>query len=117
MAAVLTLTQFTKGLGILKKLPTRLLSYIYAVVIMLAAEFFSGMLTLSSAALLPFNAIIVATAASGGYDAMRSVGKGTLHSSQNGRGNVSAANGSVVSDGGADGEGRIKSESDKDGDK
>lgn len=111
---MLTLTQFTKGLGILKKLPTRLLSYIYAVVIMLAAEFFSGTLTLPSAALLPFNAIIVATSASGGYDALRSVGKGTLHSSQNGRDNVSAANGS---DGGADGESRNKSESGKDGDK
>lgn len=59
----------------LKRIPTRLLSYIYAVIIMLAAEYFTGALTLSAAALLPVNAIIVATSASGGYDALRSVGK------------------------------------------
>ena len=59
----------------LKRIPTRLLSYIYAVIIMLAAEYFTGALTLSAAALLPVNAIIIATSASGGYDALRSVGK------------------------------------------
>lgn len=59
----------------LKRIPTRLLSYFYAVLIMLAAEYFTGALTLSAAALLPVNAIIIATSASGGYDALRSVGK------------------------------------------
>lgn len=59
----------------LRRIPTRLLSYIYAVIIMLAAEYFTGALTLSAAALLPVNAIIVATSASGGYDALRAVGK------------------------------------------
>lgn len=59
----------------LRRIPTRLLSYIYAVIIMLAAEYFTGTLTLSAAALLPVNAIIVATSASGGYDTLRAVGK------------------------------------------
>ena len=72
---MLAITQFTKGLGVLRRIPTRLLSYIYAVIIMLAAEYFTGALTLSAAALLPVNAIIVATSASGGYDALRAVGK------------------------------------------
>ena len=75
VAAVLAITQFTKGLGVLRRIPTRLLSYIYAVIIMLAAEYFTGTLTLSAAALLPVNAIIVATSASGGYDTLRAVGK------------------------------------------
>lgn len=60
------LTQFLKG--VFKMLPTQVLAYIVALLVLLAALFFTGALTVSSAALSLLNAVLVATATSGTVD-------------------------------------------------
>ena len=68
-------TQFLKGL--FSKLPTQALAYIVALVFLLTANLFTGNLTLQVGALTVLNAVLVATATSGTYDAAkRLVGKG-----------------------------------------
>ncbi len=67
-------TQFLKEFGVLKKLPTRLLSYIIAVLLLLLATAFTSGLTLSRALLCPINAIGVSLASNGGFDAIVKVG-------------------------------------------
>lgn len=49
-------------------LPTQLLSYIIALIILILANLALGTLTLSSAGLSLFNAMIVSLAANGGYN-------------------------------------------------
>ena len=63
------ITQFTKKL--FSKLPTQLLSYIIAVVVMGLATIFITGFSWSSIALIPLNAIIVSTSSNGGYSAMK----------------------------------------------
>ena len=62
------ITQFLKG--IFSNLPTQALAYIVALLVLLAATFFTGGLSLSAAALAVLNAAVVATAANGTYDAV-----------------------------------------------
>ena len=50
------------------KIPTRIVAYVIALVIMLAAGYFTGGLTWSSALLAAVNAVIVALAAMGSYE-------------------------------------------------
>lgn len=69
LAAVLLFTQLLKGF--FPKLPTRALSYILAVLVLLAATYFTGALTTETGALTAINAAIVSLAANGGYDAFR----------------------------------------------
>ncbi len=66
--ATALLTQLLKGA--LKSIPTRLLSYLIALVIMLAANFFLGILNISNTFLLAINAVVVSLASNGGYDAL-----------------------------------------------
>ena len=69
--AILTvtlLTQFVKGLGFIERIPTRIVSYVIAVVVMLLAQIFTGGFTVSAAALTFINAVIVSLAANGTYD-------------------------------------------------
>lgn len=69
--AILTvtlLTQFVKGVGFIERIPTRFVSYVIAVLVMLLAQIFTGGFTLSSAALTLINAVIVSLAANGTYD-------------------------------------------------
>ena len=74
---VLVLTQLTKGIGILKKIPTQLWSYLLALLVLLPGLYFTGGLTLESVALALLNAAIVSLAANGGYEAAaRIAGKG-----------------------------------------
>ena len=73
LAMVMLIVQFTKGISFIDKLPTQLWSYIVSLVVLYAANFFSGQLTLDNAALILFNAAIVALAANGGYDAIKRV--------------------------------------------
>lgn len=63
------ITQFTKKL--FSKLPTQLLSYIIAVVVMGLATIFTTGFSWSSIALIPINAIIVSTSSNGGYSAIK----------------------------------------------
>lgn len=67
------ITQMLKGFDFIAKLHTQLVSYVVALVLLLAATFFLGMLTVESAALCLINAVIVALASNGGYDAIASM--------------------------------------------
>lgn len=68
MAMVGVVTQLTKNIGFISKIPTQLWSYILALVVMYAANFFLGQLTASNAVLILFNSVIVSLGANGGYD-------------------------------------------------
>ena len=70
MAMVGIITQLTKNVKFISKLPTQIWSYILALVVMYAANFFLGQLTLSNGVLILFNAGIVSLAANGGYDSV-----------------------------------------------
>ena len=63
------ITQFLKGL--FSKLPTQALAYFVALLVLLAATFFSDVLSASTVALAVLNAAIVATATSGTYDTVK----------------------------------------------
>lgn len=63
-------TQFFKNLPVIKKLPTRIFSYIVAVTVMLLSAAFTDGLTLSNAAISLVNGVIVALASNGAYDAV-----------------------------------------------
>ena len=74
-AAVGLITQLIKGLGFIDKIPTRITSYAIALVVLLAATFFTGGLTLEAGALCVINAVVVSLAANGAYDALAGVPK------------------------------------------
>jgi uncharacterized membrane protein required for colicin V production len=54
----------------LKAIPTRIVSYVIALGVLLAAAAFNNALTLADGALCLFNAVIVSLAANGGFDAV-----------------------------------------------
>lgn len=72
LAATLGITQLTKGIGIIAKIPTRIYSWIIAVIVLIAANYFMGTLNADMIGLCIINAVIVSLAASGGYDAIAS---------------------------------------------
>lgn len=68
-AATTIITQFIKGLPVIQKLPTQLVSYIVALAIMLSAAISTGAVTSpSSVVLILFNAVVVMLASNGAYD-------------------------------------------------
>ncbi len=70
LAFVLAVTQFTKGLGMIDRMPTQIWSWIVAMVGMYLGYYFTGQLSADTAALIPINAILVALAANGGFEAL-----------------------------------------------
>ena len=68
--AVTLITQFLKGVRWLERIPTRVISYLLALVIMLGAGFAHGFSCWQEAALIPVNAVVVALAANGSFDAL-----------------------------------------------
>lgn len=70
MAMVGVITQMTKNVKFISKIPTQVWSYILAVVVMLCASLFQGQLTLSNAVLTIFNAALVSLGANGGYEGL-----------------------------------------------
>jgi hypothetical protein len=68
MAMTGVITQLTKGIPGISKLPTQLWSYLISLVVMMCANFFLDQLTLSNAVLILFNAGLVSLAANGGYE-------------------------------------------------
>jgi len=64
-------TQFIKELGALKNIPTRIVSYVVALLVLLAANAIAGTLDLPTAGLCVVNAVVVSLAANGGYDAIK----------------------------------------------
>lgn len=70
LAAVVVLTQMTKGIPYIDKMPTQLWSYILSLLVLYPALYFTGSLDASSAVLTLFNGAIISLAANGGYEAV-----------------------------------------------
>ena len=68
--ATTLITQLIKGIGFLKDVPTRATAYAVALIVLVVATIFTGDVTVSSIALCVINAVVVALAANGGYDAV-----------------------------------------------
>ena len=71
LAMVLILVQLTKAIPGVSKIPTQLWSWLLAVVILVAAQYFAGTLTPETGAISLLNAAIVSLAANGGFEAVR----------------------------------------------
>lgn len=74
MGAVLAttmVTQLFKGVSFISKIPTRLFSYVVALILLLLSAYFTGQLTVSSALLSLLNAVVVSFASNGAYDASK----------------------------------------------
>ena len=68
--AVTLITQLVKGVGWIEKLPTRITSYLVALVVLIAAAAVAGELTWATAGLAVINAVVVSLAANGAFDAV-----------------------------------------------
>jgi len=73
LTMVMLLTQFTKGLSFLKKVPTQLWSYILAFVVLILANTFTTGVTIDIAMQTVFNAVVVSMAANGGYGVLQKI--------------------------------------------
>ena len=69
-ADTLAVTQVFKGVGFIDKIPTRIFSYMVALVLLLTATAFTSGLTVESAALCIINAVVVSLASNGAFDAV-----------------------------------------------
>lgn len=71
-ATVLTMmvTQLFKGVRFIEQIPTRLFAYLVALIVLLMASIITGTLSFETGSLAAINAVVVALAASGGYDAV-----------------------------------------------
>ena len=67
------LTQLTKNIPFIKKIPTQLWSYILSLLILFPATLFVSGLNIRSSLLIFFNAAIVSLAANGGFNAIKKV--------------------------------------------
>ena len=68
--AVGILTQLTKGIKWIEKIPTQIWSYALSLVVLILAQVFGAGITAQSAVLAVFNAAVVSLAANGGYEAL-----------------------------------------------
>ncbi len=71
LVMVMIITQLTKEIKLIKKLPTQIWSYIITLLILYPAYLFTGQLTVSNAVLILFNSAVVALSANGGFDALK----------------------------------------------
>lgn len=71
--AVTLITQLIKGIGWIDRIPTRITSYVVALVVLLAASAVAGELTWATAGLNVINAVVVALAANGAFDGVNEV--------------------------------------------
>lgn len=80
LAAVALLTELTKNLPGIKKIPTQLFSWILGFAVLILAQAFAGALDVQSAVLAVLNGGMVSLAANGGYAALKRVmeGKGDV---------------------------------------
>ena len=83
LTMVLIVTQFTKNLSFIAKIPTQVWSYIVALLVLYPANYFIGALTIETAVLILFNGIIVALAANGGFEALSKMFPSLFKSSGN----------------------------------
>ena len=73
LAMVGILTQLTKNVSFIKKIPTQLWSYFLSLLVLFPATFFVYGLDVRSSILIFFNAAIVSLAANGGFDAVKKI--------------------------------------------
>ena len=73
--ATTLITQFLKGLRWIDRLPTRLLSYIVALTVMVSAAAAAGSVRWDEYLMAAINAVVVALAANGAFDAVDNAGK------------------------------------------
>lgn len=71
--AVGVITEITKGIPLVRKIPTLVWSYILALFVLLMAMLFTDGFTAEGAGLALFNAAVVSLAANGGYEAMNRI--------------------------------------------
>lgn len=71
--AVGVITEITKDIPFIKKMPTLAWSYLLALVVLLAAMLFGSGFTAEGAGLAVFNAAVVSLAANGGYEAINRI--------------------------------------------
>lgn len=76
--AVALLTQLTKEIPGLRRIPTQLWSYLLALATLILARLFGGGMDPSGAVLSIFNAALVSLAANGGYAAVERLKAGLL---------------------------------------
>ena len=70
---VCIITQLTKGLGFINRIPTQLWSWVIAVAVLYPAYYFTGQLDLGNAFLIPLNAAIVSLSANGGIEVIKRI--------------------------------------------
>lgn len=75
LAATLAITELLKAAHIAEKIPTRIVAWIVALLVLLAANYFAGTFTPQSAVLCIINAVVVSLAANGSYDLITSTTK------------------------------------------
>ena len=75
--AVGVITEIIKDIPGVKKIPTQLMSYVLAFIVLICAMFFSGGFTAQGAGLAVFNAALVSLGANGGYAAIQRVKEAT----------------------------------------
>ena len=71
VAMVELLTQVTKDIEGINKIPTQIWSYILSVVTLYCAYYFTGNLDASNAVLILFNGFLVSVASNGVYDGIK----------------------------------------------
>ena len=74
--AVAILTEITKGIPGIQKIPTQVWSFILAFIVLVGAQAALGTLTVSAAGLAILNAALVSLAANGGYDLLERIKNG-----------------------------------------
>ena len=94
--ATAVITQFIKNLKGIKNVATQWVSYGIALVLLFAATYFTGGLTGPVAALIPFNAILIALAANGAYAAITRVNQTATANDAGGDVPAGAASGGIA---------------------
>jgi hypothetical protein len=76
MLAVSILTELTKSIPGINKIPTQLWSYILALIVLIGSQAVGGTLEWATAGLSAINAAMVSLAANGGYEALDRLANG-----------------------------------------
>lgn len=74
--AVAVLTQITKGIKYIEKIPTQVWSQALSLLVLVLAQVFGGACSLQGIVLCIFNAAVVSLAANGGYEAVVRIANG-----------------------------------------
>ena len=75
--AVSILTQLTKGIKWIEKIPTQIWSYVLSLIVLILAQVFGDGITAQSAVLAVFNAAVVSLGANGAYQAAAKMASGS----------------------------------------